>query len=454
MEFKEILRFADDAVFDKTGKHLNDLQRDILEETLQGHKYAKIATAHECTIAHVRGVASELWKYLSEELGEKVKQSNVRATFQRAGFIIIQSNFSHYTITSCEKDLDPPDISKQKDPNIQTPYIDLDDAPSPNLFYGRTEELNTLEHWIIKQQSRLIGIFGLSGIGKTSLTLQLVENIKHQFDYIIWRNLKYFPEAEELQQELVDIFRKTDNQEVGAKAQLRTLIQYLRKYRCLIILDDLQSLFVKGELSGKYHTQSKSYPNLFKTIAETNHQSCVVLLSQEKPKEIVQLEEINPAVRILELKGLDDSAREIFKFQGLQDEARWLKLVELYQGNPQWLQSIAKTIQELSNGKVNDVFIDDAILLTEELQDCLEQIYQRLANEEKTILIVIAQQNKAVNLPQLRELVNLPQINLINGVRSLSRRCLLEVVEIPEVSYTVNPVMREFAIAKKGEVMR
>ena len=447
MEFKEILRFADDAVFAKTGKHLNDLQRDVLEETLQGNKYAKIAAEHECTIDHVRTVAADLWKYLSEELGEKVKRSNVRATFQRAGFTIIQSNLHHNIITSCGNGLDPPDVSKQKNPDIQTPYIDLDDAPSPTLFYGRTEELNTLEHWIIKQKSRIIAICGLLGIGKTSLTLQLVENIKHQFDYVIWRNLKYFPEAEELQQELVDIFIKTENQETGAKAQLRTLIQYLRKYRCLIIVDDLQSLFVNGELSGKYHNESKSYQNLFKSIAETNHQSCVVLLSQEKPKEILQLEEINPAVRTLELKGLDDSARGILKFQGLQDEAMWLNLIELYQGNPQWLQSIAKTIQELSKGKINDVFIDDAILLTEELQDCLEQIYQRLADEEKTILIVIAQQNKAVNLPQLRKLVNLPQMELINGVRSLSRRCLLEVVENPEISYTVNLVIREFAIA-------
>ncbi|HEY9702455.1 MAG TPA: hypothetical protein V6C58_08420, partial [Allocoleopsis sp.] len=39
MNLKEILKFADRAVFNKTGKHLNDLQQDILEATLQGHQY-------------------------------------------------------------------------------------------------------------------------------------------------------------------------------------------------------------------------------------------------------------------------------------------------------------------------------------------------------------------------------------------------------------------------------
>jgi hypothetical protein len=53
MELKKILRFADDVVLAKTNKHLNDLQRDILEETLQGSKYNKIAERHDCTVKYL-----------------------------------------------------------------------------------------------------------------------------------------------------------------------------------------------------------------------------------------------------------------------------------------------------------------------------------------------------------------------------------------------------------------
>jgi hypothetical protein len=89
MELKEVLRFADNVVLTKTGKHLNDLQRDILEETLQGSKYNVIADKHECTVNYVREVAATLWKILSEEVGEKITQSNIRTTLERASYSII-----------------------------------------------------------------------------------------------------------------------------------------------------------------------------------------------------------------------------------------------------------------------------------------------------------------------------------------------------------------------------
>lgn len=442
MEFKEILSFADDAVFLKTGKHLNDLQRDILWETLQGNKYAKIATKYECGIDHIRSVASELWKHLSDELGEKVRQSNVSATFERAGFTIGSSNFSTYTINSCGNKLHSPNIPTEETADIKTPYIDLNDAPSPHLFYGRTKELNTLYNWIIKQQSRLVAIIGLSGIGKTSLALQLIENIQDQFDYVIWHNLQYFPDSETLQQELINSFQKLENQDIGAKAQLRTLIKYLKKYRCLIILDNLQSLFVSGELSGQYQPEAQSYQSLFKTITDIPNQSCFLLISQEKPKEITQLEKERNLVYSLQLQGLDESAREIFKNKGLQDEDRWLNLINLYQGHPQWLKWIADLIQDLANGNVTEIFPDNYILLTQEIQDCLNQVFSRLSDIEKQIVVTLAKLDKSVTITELKKLVDLSQIELINGVRSLLRRCLIETTEQPEVVYYINPLLR------------
>jgi hypothetical protein len=101
MELKKILRFADDVVLAKTNKHLNDLQRDILEETLQGSKYNKIAERHDCTVNYVREVAASLWKILSEEVGEKITQSNLRTTLERSLLAIVNSpNTSKITQTN------------------------------------------------------------------------------------------------------------------------------------------------------------------------------------------------------------------------------------------------------------------------------------------------------------------------------------------------------------------
>lgn len=97
MELNEVLRFADEKVFSKTGKHLDDMQEAILKEVLQGRKYAtKIAQDRDCTEGYVRVAASELWKILSKVFDEDVTKVNVRAILERAKFY---TNFSSSVVS-------------------------------------------------------------------------------------------------------------------------------------------------------------------------------------------------------------------------------------------------------------------------------------------------------------------------------------------------------------------
>jgi hypothetical protein len=64
MDFKEVLQFADDLLFAKTGKHLDNVQEAILRGTWQNQKHTKIAEELHPTEGHVKDVASELWKIL------------------------------------------------------------------------------------------------------------------------------------------------------------------------------------------------------------------------------------------------------------------------------------------------------------------------------------------------------------------------------------------------------
>jgi DNA-binding transcriptional regulator YiaG len=90
MDIKEVLQFIDDAVFAKTGKHLNNLQRTILEGTLNHQKYADIANAYDRTEGHVRDVAYKLLKLLSHVFDEPVSKGNLQSVLERKGNI----NFS------------------------------------------------------------------------------------------------------------------------------------------------------------------------------------------------------------------------------------------------------------------------------------------------------------------------------------------------------------------------
>lgn len=93
MDVKEVLRFADDLVFAKTGEHLEDLQEAILGGVWEGQKYSQIAEASHCSEGHVRNVASKLWKRLSNVLGEEVTPSNLRSALERRQLFIVIIKF-------------------------------------------------------------------------------------------------------------------------------------------------------------------------------------------------------------------------------------------------------------------------------------------------------------------------------------------------------------------------
>jgi len=198
MELKEILRFADEKVFSKTGKHLDDLQGAILKEAIQGRKYAtKVAQDRDCSEGYVRVAASELWKILSDVLDEEVSKANVRAILERANFYNSPSAIGRDHVTNnvniCQERVRSPIETPNFQQTPTQPYIDLGDAPEIFSFFDRTPQLSTLENWITQDRTRLIALLGISGIGKTTLALHLIDQIKTQFDYIIYRSLRFFP---------------------------------------------------------------------------------------------------------------------------------------------------------------------------------------------------------------------------------------------------------------------
>jgi hypothetical protein len=86
MEIQEALQWTDNLIFATTGKHLDSLQRAILEGAWEGKGYKDISDKYHCGNDHVRKSASELWKLLSDMLGEDVKKKNVRSLIENGIF--------------------------------------------------------------------------------------------------------------------------------------------------------------------------------------------------------------------------------------------------------------------------------------------------------------------------------------------------------------------------------
>ena len=454
MNLKEMLKFADDIVFAKTGQHLDDLQAAVLQGTLQRETYKQIAKDFDCSESRIREIGSELWQILSEELGEDVNKKNFRSAMERLQISIFSNVVQDYvgagSINICGEGKHPPNIPNSHPPNqetsnpkqTKTSHQDLSEMPELGDFYDRTPSLNTLTTWILQQNSRLITLTGISGIGKTSLAVKLVQQIKHEFEYAVWCTLDEFPTIDKFQSNLIQLFSQSENPDSSPTNQKRLpLIKYLQNHRCLVVLDDVHNLFCSGELAGKYKPNYEEYRSLFKQIEKLSHQSCFLLIGWEQPREVTQFKNQNTPIRTLQLKGLDIAAgREILRDYGLEEIDNSETLIHRYEGNPLYLKSVANLIQELGIG-VAELLLDDTILLPEDLKDVLQQQFDRTSELEKQVMSLLARENQPVNLAKLLEKGQISSSDLLNALQSLSRRCLIE----KEGSlYTLQPVLKQY----------
>lgn len=103
MQVHKVLQFVDEAVYLKTGKHLNDLQRQIIEGTLNRQKYCDIAESYGCSAGHAKDVGYELLELLSNIFDEPVDKGNLKSVIERHGNLNI--SFGNKSISSVNNNI-------------------------------------------------------------------------------------------------------------------------------------------------------------------------------------------------------------------------------------------------------------------------------------------------------------------------------------------------------------
>jgi hypothetical protein len=246
------------------------------------------------------------------------------------------------------------------------------------------------------------------------------------------------------------------------------LIEQLRHKRCLIILDDMETILQDGELVGSYRPGCDGYGELLERVGSERHQSCVIILSREQPKEISAAQTPDGATRAYRLSGLGQpgalallQARGFTAFptsEGIGTNGL-TALVQQYRGNPAALRIVATTIQELFNGNVTEFLQQTGLALGDVLRSLLYQQVARLSDLERSVLYWLALKRRASSLVNLRrDLHSQAGSALIDALESLRWRSLIEKnVEAGEVEFALEPVVmkyvsRQFIEAVTGEI--
>ena len=327
-------------------------------------------------------------------------------------------------------------------------HQDWGQAPGICVFYGRIAELSQLRQWLIQDKCQLVAILGMGGIGKTALSVKLAKEVQENFEYLIWRSLRNAPPVTEMLANLIGFLsdgRETDLPET-VDGRVTLLINYLRSRRCLLVLDNVETILQSGDRAGHYKPEYEDYGQLLRRVGEETHQSCLVLTSREKPKEFAPLEGEASPVRTLSLVGLGETeGQEILQDKGLfglQEE--WGKLVEKYSGNPLALKLVSEPIRELFAGDIA-AFLAEGEIIFGDTRNLLDQQFERLSEIEKEIIYWLAIKRELVSLDELLDDIvrPLPKREVLEALESLRRRSLIEQ---RTALFTLQSVVMEYMI--------
>ena len=313
------------------------------------------------------------------------------------------------------------------------PRVDWGDALAVPIFYGREEEQRSLLQWVVQDRCRVVSVLGIGGIGKSALAVSMMYQMAEQFEVVIFRPLRDAPSCETLLDECLQVLSTEPISTLPAtlEQRIRLFLEYLRKMRALVVLDNLESLLEEGDIKGQLRRGFEGYGQLLQQVAGTVHQSCLLLTSREKPAALRGLasNQAHSPVRSLRLAGLDDAACsqlfEEIEVGGTKSEQA--QLIKVYGGNPLALKIVGKMIFDLFGGEIGPFLVGDSVLFGS-ITDLLSEQFARLSALERSILCWLAIVREPVTLNDLQTLqvVPLPLVHLLEAVDAGYRRSLIE----------------------------
>jgi WD40 repeat protein/transcriptional regulator with XRE-family HTH domain len=332
---------------------------------------------------------------------------------------------------------------------------DWEEAVAVPALHGRAAELALLERTITDDGCRLIAVLGIGGVGKTALVTTLAHRLAPAFDHVFWRSLWNAPPLDQLLGECIrSIGGATHPLPADLDGRLMQVLALLRQRRCLLVLDNLESLLQEGSLGGSFRAGYEAYGVFLAQLGVEPHKSCMLLTSREQPPGLAALAAPAAMTRTFRLGSLSPSAAQaLLAEHGLLGNAdAWDHLCARYSGNPLALKLAAAPIGELFGGDIAAFLAADAWLVND-VRQLLDEHLRRLAPYERTLLTWLAIAREPLGAAALIERLATPVSRslVVNSIEGLHRRTLLERRE--NGALALQPVVLDYVTTRLLETL-
>ncbi|MCL1473161.1 tetratricopeptide repeat protein, partial [Argonema antarcticum] len=289
---------------------------------------------------------------------------------------------------------------------------------------GRKEEVEVLQKWLANPNISTIAIQGLGGIGKSSLAAYLYKN--SGFAAKSWADVSQKPDFAAFAEKTIPTLGGSVTQTGDTTQLINDLLKCLRQKRCLLVIDNLETLLDEAR-----EFPDSAYQQLFSRWLQQGETSTLLLTTQEQPK-LLQAESNWYA-----LAGMtpSDGAKLLQKLeiQGTVEElAAFAAIVD---GHPLTLQLVAGFLRQYCDSRLSgvaelglqqfDLVYRQAEGSHRDKEDArlewiLQQHLQRLSEEQQNFLVNLSVYRLPFDVRAAGRMLTSPPTPLLGGEGSNS----------------------------------
>jgi WD40 repeat protein len=263
---------------------------------------------------------------------------------------------------------------------------------------GRDRDMTDLQN-CLEAECRAVGVFGAPGVGKSSLVANVTREYAALFDQVLWHSLQAAPPAREILDRwlaALGITPQTDR----LSERLDLLIAFLARKRCLIVLDNAETVFDDSRAPQK--PVDVDYSELLQRILTNPGRSTLIVTST------VRFGPFRPPITSgvvgIELRGLDvDSVRRLLNSGGVRASAQEAKQVgDAYSGNPQAILILSECVVSAYAGSLSRFLKTEQDLVSLNRFDALlERQLTSVSASERLLLFLLTTWHEPMSLETL-----------------------------------------------------